>query len=98
MQDFAKESNILQEPVSFSPIIGDRGAMCRYAPSVAKDSLGKKIKEARIARGLSVAELAKKSGVDPSSIYRIEEGAKPQAATYRKLAKVLASVKPLPDF
>jgi transcriptional regulator with XRE-family HTH domain len=65
---------------------------------MAKDPAGAKIKSARLARGLSVAELAKKAGVNPASVYRIEAGAKPQAATYRKLAKALASTKPLPEF
>jgi len=65
---------------------------------MGKDATGEKIKAARLARGLSIQELAKKAGVSRASLYRIESGAKPQAATYRKLAKALSSIKPLPEF
>ncbi len=65
---------------------------------MAKDNIGKRIRESRLARGLSVAELAKAAKINRASLYRIEAGAVPHAATLRKLARVLAKSKKLPKF
>lgn len=65
---------------------------------MASSPYGKKIKAARIARGLSVAELAKMARINRASLYRIEAGAVPHAATVRRLAQALAKAKKLPDF
>ena len=66
---------------------------------MAKSSpIGEKIKAGRQERGLSVAELAAKAGVDPVTIYRLESGQrKPRAATVSKLVKTLAKIPKLPE-
>jgi transcriptional regulator with XRE-family HTH domain len=66
--------------------------------SMAKLPIGKKIKQARLERGLSVSELAKRAGVNRGSLYRIENGAVPHASTLRKLSRVLEKTRKLPDF
>ena len=49
-----------------------------------------RLRETRLRLGLTIVELAKKSGVDPSAISRIERGLrKPKAETLRKLADAL---------
>lgn len=53
--------------------------------------IGLKLKDAREARGMSMSELAKRSGVNISTISQTESGniKKPKADTLRKLAAVL---------
>jgi ribosome-binding protein aMBF1 (putative translation factor) len=66
---------------------------------MSKDpSIGEKIRKARQDRGLSVADLAKRAGVDEVTIYRCESGErKPRAATLSKLIKTLAKIPKLPE-
>lgn len=63
-----------------------------------KPSIGEKIREGRLARGISVADLAKRAKVDPVTIYRLESGEqKPRAATLSKIIKTLAKIPKLPE-
>ncbi|SRR5258708_40112566 len=67
--------------------------MAKELPAAAK-----KIRDARQARGLSVADLAKRAGVDPVTLYRVESGeCNPRAATTSKLIKALAKIPKLPE-
>ena len=51
---------------------------------------GEKLKTAREAKGYSLDELAEKTGINTSTIYRIEHGkSKPHGITLRALAKAL---------
>lgn len=78
---------------------GTFGSVVSYPSFVAKEAEGKRIRRARVERGLSVAELSKLSGVERTTIYRLEENPKlkPQAATVRKLTQALAKVPKLPE-
>jgi len=71
----------------------------RYALHMGKEPhQGEKVRSARQARGLSVADLAKRAGVDPVTIYRLESGErKPRAATLSKIIKTLAKLPKLPE-
>lgn len=51
------------------------------------------LKEIREREALSIRDLAKKSGVSPNTIYRIEQGKESRFVTRRKIAKAL-EVKP----
>jgi transcriptional regulator with XRE-family HTH domain len=59
---------------------------------------GDELKQARLERGLSVDELAKKSGVNRVTIYRIEQSPKksPPPRTAAKLVRALAKIPKLP--
>ncbi len=52
---------------------------------------GAHVRAARIAAGLSVAELSRVSGVPPRTIYRVEAGGRrgPHMGTLRRLAAAL---------
>ena len=60
-------------------------------PPITNPELGKAIREAREAKGISQRELGKKSGVNYSSISRMERGefASPDPVALQKLARVL---------
>lgn len=63
-----------------------------------KPSIGEKIREGRLARGISVADLSKRAKVDPVTIYRLESGGqKPRASTISKIIRALAKIPKLPD-
>lgn len=51
--------------------------------------IGTSIKTLREAQGLSVAELARRSGVGRTTLYRIESGAEPTVRTVRRIATAL---------
>jgi transcriptional regulator with XRE-family HTH domain len=52
--------------------------------------IGTKVREARERRGLSMAEVARASGLSPGAVSRIEHGERsPGAATLARLARVL---------
>ncbi len=57
---------------------------------INKDSISKIVKQQRVLLDLTQAELAKKAGVSPTSISRLERGERyPSARTFTKLAKAL---------
>lgn len=63
-----------------------------------KPPIGETIRTARHERGLSVAELAKKAGVDPVTIYGLEAGRRvPRAGTVSRLVRALSKVPKLPE-
>lgn len=51
--------------------------------------MGEKLKAARIAAGLTQAQLAEKVGCSQHHISRWEEGREPRALTLKKLAEAL---------
>jgi transcriptional regulator with XRE-family HTH domain len=53
------------------------------------ETTGTLLWEQRTKKGLTQAELAEASGVPERTIRRVENGAKPQSETVRKLAKAL---------
>ena len=56
----------------------------------AKKSLAATIKNARLANGLTQFEVAKKAGVHPNTVAKIERGIQePSYPTLKQLAKVL---------
>ncbi len=57
---------------------------------INKDSISKVVKQQRVLLDLTQAELAKKAGVSPTLIARLERGERyPSARTLTKLAKAL---------
>jgi len=57
---------------------------------INRDSISKIVKQQRVLLDLTQAELAKKAGVSPTSISRLERGERyPSARTFTKLAKAL---------
>lgn len=66
---------------------------------MAKDkSLGDRIRRARLDRGLTARELAKKAKVDVVTLYRIERGVcKPRPTTHRKIVEALDKTPKLPE-
>lgn len=61
-------------------------------------SLGERIRRARLARGLTARELARKAKVDVVTLYRIERGTcKPRPTTHRKIAEALDKTPKLPE-
>ena len=67
---------------------------------MAKDrNLGERIRRARLERGLTARELAKKAKVDVITIYRIERGeSSPRPTTHRTIAEALKKTSKLPEF
>jgi DNA-binding XRE family transcriptional regulator len=62
------------------------------AVEYARASLARKIIKARMAAGLSQAELARRAGVRPETLNRIERGRNtPDTATIAKIGRVLQS-------
>jgi len=71
-----------------SPAPHPRGTV--PAVEYARASLGRKIIKARRAAGLSQAELARRAGVRPETLNRIERGRNtPDTATIAKISRVL---------
>jgi transcriptional regulator with XRE-family HTH domain len=70
---------------------GARGALCRACLAARPEAgLGERLRADRIARGLSVRELARRVGMPASLISLYESGARvPSARTLRRLAKAL---------
>lgn len=63
-----------------------------------EQSLGEKIRRARLARGLTARELAKKAKVDVVTLYRIERGAcAPRLTTHRRIVEALDKTPKLPE-
>jgi DNA-binding Xre family transcriptional regulator len=60
-------------------IIGTDGHLRRKRRNVLYDAIGRRIKETREAQGLNRAELSRRTGVDCSTIERVEEGGMPIA-------------------
>lgn len=52
-------------------------------------ALGLRVRDARLARGWSVAELADRAGLSPDMVYRVESGAPASAGTAARLAVAL---------
>lgn len=61
--------------------------------------IGERIRKARLARGISVEQLADRAKVNPVTIYRIEKGERknPHTATVSKLIRALAKAPKLPE-
>jgi DNA-binding XRE family transcriptional regulator len=65
------------------------------AVEYARASLARKIIKARRAAGLSQAELARRAGVRPETLNRIEKGRNtPDTATIAKISRVLEKASP----
>lgn len=63
-----------------------------------QDSWGEKIRRARLARGLTAGELAKKAKVDRTTIYGIESGRRnPHPPTLRRILQALDKTPKLPE-
>ena len=63
-----------------------------------EQSLGERIRKARLARGLTARELAKKAKVDAGTLYRIERGTcNPRPTTHRKIVQALDKIPKLPE-
>jgi transcriptional regulator with XRE-family HTH domain len=62
------------------------------------EKIGEKLRAARIARGVSVVTLAKKTGLNAASIHRIEKGVRePRAETIAIITRALAKIPKLPE-
>ncbi len=61
-----------------------------YKKTMSNKSAAKLVKDARVAKGLTQTELAKKTGVHSNTIAKIEQGIQqPSYPTIKKLSKVL---------
>ncbi len=54
-----------------------------------QSEIGKRVADARHARGWSVPELAREAGVVESTVYRLEEGTQPRYSTLERVAEAL---------
>lgn len=57
--------------------------------AMQRNTVSDRVRERRIAAGLSPTEAAERAGVDRATVYRIESGVMPRMRTLRKLAKAL---------
>ena len=61
-----------------------------YKESMSNKSAAKLVKDARVTKGLTQTELAKKTGVHSNTVAKIEQGIQqPSYPTIKKLSKVL---------
>lgn len=61
-----------------------------YKKTMSNKSAAKLVKDARVAKGLTQTDLAKKTGVHSNTIAKIEQGIQqPSYPTIKKLSKVL---------
>lgn len=61
-----------------------------HKKTMSNKSAAKLVKDARVAKGLTQTELAKKTGVHSNTIAKIEQGIQqPSYPTIKKLSKVL---------
>src|SRR4051794_24438496 len=67
--------------------------MAQQNPNMKNEELGKLLKEHRLAAGLSIEALAKASGMEGSTVQRIETGqiAAPSPQNLQRLAAVLGT-------
>ena len=55
------------------------------------NEIGKRIAEARVAKGMNQSELARALGVTPQSVQKWEAGGAPKGARLREIAQVLGT-------
>lgn len=64
---------------------------------MAPPPTGREIRQARIDRGMSIAELARAAGVTWRTVHNVEMGHHtPHGATIRQIVSALNAVEPLP--